>query len=452
MAAMQQDNPVGSATERLGSFVAAVSSNEINEALHHEAKRSLLNFFACALGAASEEAIGSAIDVLQPFSGPATATLVGRKEKLDAANACFINAVAANFYDFDDTHLNTVIHPTAPVAPVVLALSEGQGFSGREVIEAFVLGAEIECRIGNAVSPGHYARGWHITSTCGVFGAAAAAARLLRLSAEQTAHALGIAASQSSNLVENLATSAKNVGVGNSARNGLLAALFARKGYRAAPLAIEGPLGWARAMGDVAQMDEILGDLGTRWEFLKNTYKPYCCGIVFHTVVDACLQMRANGLKVDDIVSVTVSGDALLLARGDRKVNNERDARVSIHHCAAVALLTGDAGLSEFSPEVVARPDVVALRAKVIAKLDASIPTGGCEVIVVTREGTAMKARVLHARGSIQHPLSDAEIEAKAKTLAGRAQGCDISGLIRAVWSLDQAADAKVLMRSASAG
>lgn len=452
MAATRKENSVGSATDRLGAFVATVSSNEINEALQHEAKRSLLNFFACALGAASEDAIGSAIDVFQPFSGPATATLVGRKEKLDAANASFVNAVAANFYDFDDTHLNTVIHPTAPVAPVALALSERHGYSGRDLIEAFVLGAEVECRIGNAVSPGHYARGWHITSTCGVFGAAAAAARLMRLNAEQTAHALGIAASQSSNLVENLATSAKNVGVGNSARNGLLAALFAQRGYRAAPLAIEGPLGWARAMGDVPQVDEIVGDLGTRWEFLKNTYKPYCCGIVFHTVVDACLEMKAKGLKIDDIAAVTVSGDALLLARGDRKVNNERDARVSIHHCAAVALLTGAAGLSEFSPEVVARPDIVALRGKVVARLDASIPTGGCEVEIVTRDGARMKARVLHARGSLQHPLTDGDIEAKAKALAPRAQGCDISGLIRAVWSLDRAPDAKALMKTASAG
>ncbi len=452
MVAAQKDNSVRSATDRLGHFVASVSSNEINDTLQHEAKRSLLNFFGCALSAASDEAIVSAIGVLQPFSGPAIATLVGRKEKLDSASASFVNAVGANLYDFDDTHLNTVIHPTAPVAPVVLALSEQHGYSGREIIEAFVLGAEVECRIGNAVSPGHYARGWHITATCGVFGAAAATARLLRLTAEQTSHALGIAASQSGSLVENLATSAKNVGVGNAARNGLMAALFARQGYRAAPLAIEGPLGWARAMGDVPQMDDIVGELGTRWEFLKNTYKPYCCGIVFHTVVDACLDMRAKGLKVDDIERITVSGDALLLARGDRKVKNERDARVSIHHCAAVALLTGAAGLSEFSPEVVARPDVVALRAKVIAKLDASIPTGGCEVVVAMRGGGEMKARVLHARGSIQHPLSDGEIEAKAKALAPRAQGCDISGLIRAVWSLDQAADAKVLMRAASAG
>ncbi len=171
---------------------------------------------------------------MQPFAGPATTTLIGRK-KTDGASASFVNAVAANLYDFDDTHLNTVIHPTAPVAPVVLALSEQHGYSGRDLIEAFVLGAEVECRIGNSVSPGHYARGWHITATCGVFGAAAATARLLRLTAEQSAHALGIAASQSGSLVENLATSAKNVGVGNAARNGLMAALFARQGYRAAP-------------------------------------------------------------------------------------------------------------------------------------------------------------------------------------------------------------------------
>lgn len=452
MASTRNETAVGSATERLGAFVAAVSSDEINASLRREAKRSLLNFFGCALGAAGDDAVISAIGVLQPFSGPAAATVIGRKEKLDAASAGFVNAVAANLYDFDDTHLNTVIHPTAPVAPVALALSEQAGFSGRDVIEAFVLGAEVECRIGNAVSPGHYARGWHITATCGVFGAAAAAARLLRLTPEQTAHALGIAASQSGSLVENLATSAKNVGVGNAARNGLLAALFARAGYRAAPLAIEGPLGWARAMGDVPRMEEVVGDLGARWEFLQNTYKPYCCGIVFHTVVDACLEMREKGLKTDDIAGITVSGDALLLARGDRKVNNERDARVSIHHCAAVALLTGAAGLPEFSPDVVARPDVVALRAKVVAKLDATIPTGGCEVVVTTRGGGELKARVLHARGSIQHPLSDGEIEAKARALAPRAQGCDISGLISAVWSLDEAPDAKALMRAASAG
>ena len=161
-------------------------------------------------------------------------SLIGRPERLDILGASFINAAAANLLDFDDTHLRTVIHPTAPVAPAVLALAEAEGFSGAAVLHALILGIEIACRIGNGVSPGHYARGWHITATCGVFGAAAASAKLLGLSRAQIANALGIAASQSAGLVENLATAAKNVGVGNAARNGLFAALLAQRGYEAA--------------------------------------------------------------------------------------------------------------------------------------------------------------------------------------------------------------------------
>ena len=206
----------------------------------------------------------------------------------------FLNAISANLLAYDDTHLATVIHPTAPVAAPVLALAESRGASGRDVLAAFILGVEIECRIGNAVSPGHYARGWHITSPCGVFGAAAAAARLLGLPAPMIAHALGIAASQSAGTVENLPSAAKNVSVGNAARNGLFAALLAQGGYTGAPTSIEGPLGWARAMGDVPNMAALTGELGQSWQIAQNTYKPYPSGIVFHSVIDACLTLRAK--------------------------------------------------------------------------------------------------------------------------------------------------------------
>src|SRR5690606_6676422 len=138
-----------------------------------------------------------------------------------------------------------VIHPTAPVLPPLLALADRSGCTGRALIEAFVAGVDVACRLGLSVSPGHYALGWHITATCGAFGAAAASARLLNLTPVQTAHALGIAASAASGIVENLPTGAKNVGVGNAARNGLFAALVAQQGYIAAPRAIEAKLGWA---------------------------------------------------------------------------------------------------------------------------------------------------------------------------------------------------------------
>jgi 2-methylcitrate dehydratase PrpD len=231
--------------------------------VRHEGKRSLLNFIGCALGVAHAAPIEMALRVLLPLSGESRVTVLGRTEKLDPLGAAFVNAIGGNLLDYDDTHLRTVIHPSAPVAPAALALAEQRGLSGAAMLHAFILGCEVECRIGNAVSPGHYARGWHITSTCGVFGAAAASAKLLGLDATLTWHALGIAASQSAGIIENLPSAAKNVSVGNAARNGLFAALLAEQGCTAAPAAIEGALGWARAMGDEAAVPEITGAWAT---------------------------------------------------------------------------------------------------------------------------------------------------------------------------------------------
>jgi 2-methylcitrate dehydratase PrpD len=133
--------------------------------------------------------------------------------------------------------------------------------------------------------------------------------------------------------------------------------LLAQQGYEAAPRAIEGPLGWARAMGDDPDLERLLGGLGRTWEISRNTYKPYPAGIVFHAVIDACFKLReVVGRQTDQIASVTVQGSVLLLARGDRPVRNERDARVSIHHCVACGLLIGAAGVSEFARETVVRP------------------------------------------------------------------------------------------------
>ncbi len=317
------------------------------------------------------------------------------------------------------------------------------------MLHAFILGAEVECRIGNAVSPAHYARGWHITSTCGVFGSAAGCAKLLGLDAERTAHALGIAASQSAGTVENLPSGAKNVSVGSAARNGMFAALLAEQGYTAAPSAIEGTLGWARAMGDVPVVGEIIGELGDRWEFLANTYKPYPCGIVMHAVIDACLGLRLeHRLDAAEIAEIIVSGDQLLLDRGDRTVNNDRDARVSIHHCAAVSLLFGVAGLREFSDPVVHDPAVVALRGLTQAKLDAASPRGAATVLVRMRDGRALTSTVLHARGSTERPLTDREIAGKVRDLAthGAFPGA-IDSVIDAVWQLDTMATIEPLVR-----
>ena len=443
---MRQDDGQG-AGATFGNFVAAASWADV-AAQSHEAKRSILNFFATALGSAYDPAVASALRTLSPFSGAATSAIIGRPERLDALGAAFVNAVSANLLDFDDTHLDTIIHPAAPVAAPVLALAQARGFSGRDAITAFILGVEVECRIGNAVSPGHYARGWHITSTCGVFGAAAACAKLLGLSAEGITNAIGIAASQSAGIMENLPTAAKNVSVGNAARNGLFAALLAAEGYGSSARAIEGPLGWARAMGDEPDLERLVGGLGKSWEIAKNTYKPYPAGIVFHAVIDACFTLRSKlNQRVDDIASITVQGSALLLARGDRPVRNERDARVSIHHCAASALLLGQAGVPEFAEASVFRPDIVSLRQKVRAELDASLPDGAARVSIHLTSGETLSETVMAARGSLADPLSDLDIEAKLRDGA-RSSGTawQADAVIAGVWRLDAVADVSRLM------
>ena len=430
-------------------FVAGTTWTDI-AGQSHEAKRSILNFFATALGSAYDPAVDIALRVLSPFSGPATSAIIGRPERLDAMGAAFVNAISANLLDFDDTHLDTIIHPAAPVAAPVLALAQARGFPGREVLTAFILGVEVECRVGNAVSPGHYARGWHITSTCGVFGAAAACAKLLGLPADRISNAIGIAASQSAGIVENLPSAAKNVSVGNAARNGLFAALLAAEGYSASPRAIEGPLGWARAMGDEPDLARLTGGLGKTWEIAKNTYKPYPAGIVFHAVIDACFALRERlGPRIADIASVTVQGSALLLARGDRPVRNERDARVGIHHCAACALLLGTAGVTEFSEASVFRPDLVSFRQKVRAALDGSLPDGAARVAIQLASGETLEEIVMAAKGSLADPLSDRAIEAKLRDCARLGKSdWDIDRIIDRVWRIDTLDDVSSLMRA----
>ena len=176
--------------------------------------------------------------------------------------AAFLNAASGNVFDFDDTHIPTVIHPTAPVAPALFALAAQRRVSGAELLHAFVLGVEIECRLGNAISPGHYRRGWHITATCGVFGAAAAAGELVGLDTTHMIWALGNASAQSSGLVETLGTMAKSIGVGNAARNGLLAALFAERGFAGPDHPLEGPRGFIPVMGGDCDLAGLTAGLG----------------------------------------------------------------------------------------------------------------------------------------------------------------------------------------------
>src|SRR6516225_6683020 len=276
-------------TRRLARFVAETELDALPSPVVHQAKRALVNFFAVALTGCGEGAIEILLQSLATFSGGQQATVIGRGARLDALLAAFLNAASANVLDFCDTHVPTVIHPTAPVAPALFALGGLRRVSGRDLILAFVLGAEIECRIGIAISPSHYQRGWHITATCGVFGAAAASGKILALKTEPMVCALGLAATQAAGLCECLGTPAKSVHVGNAARNGLWSALLAAQGLTGPPEPLTGGQGYFHALAETPRLSTLTDGLGDSWEIMKTAFKPYPCGFVVHPVLDCVI-------------------------------------------------------------------------------------------------------------------------------------------------------------------
>ena len=432
-------------TQSLSRFVVDTKWEDIPDKARHEAKRALMNFFAVAIAGCRTEPVELALETLSDFSGGKQAAVIGRRERIDALSAAFLNAAGANVFDYCDTHLPTVVHPTAPLAPALLALAELRRVTGRELLAAFVLGFEIECRVGAAVSPGHYPRGWHITSTCGVFGAAAGAARLLGLRAEQVAWALGAAAPQSAGLCECLGWPAKSVSVGNAARNGLLSALLAEKGFSGPAEPIAGAQGWLAAMGEPPNWAAFEG-LGRSWEVNENSIKPYPAGFVIHPLLDCALDWRRQnpGATVE---RVAVRGNPLLLQRTDRReVATGREAQVSLQHATAAALVLGKAGLEQFTDACVNDAAVKAMRRRIDVAADPAISTIAIEVDFFTADGKKHTTSTKAARGSTSNPLKDVEIEQKLvdEARSWRADH-DIRPLIDAVWTLDKSDDVSTL-------
>lgn len=433
-------------TERLARFIVATRWDDIPLPVRHQAKRSFMNFFAVALAGCRTGPVETALASLREFSGGRQATLVGRSERIDALSAALLNGAAANVHDFCDTHLRTVIHPTAPVAPALLALAELRRVSGPDLLLGFILGNEIQARIGLAISPSHYNRGWHITSTLGIFGAASGCGKLLGLSEQQMVWALGTAATQASGLCECLGTPAKSVSVGNAARNGLWSALLAAKGFDGPPEPLAGVQGYYAALAENPDLPQVTDGLGESWELMATSYKPYPCGFVIHPVLDCVLDWRRDH-PGDEVARVVISGNPLLAIRTDRPdISTGRESQVSVQHAVAAALVTGKAGLDQFTDASVRDAKVAALRRKVEVMRDPAFSTIAAAVEITTADGKVHKLSQPAARGSDVNPLSDADLEEKLRIVAAAWEpGYDTKPLISAIWALEESSDVSKL-------
>lgn len=434
-------------TALLAKFACAHPSRGWSDAVEHEAHRTFYNWLGCAIGAARHEAADAAIGAVDMLQPAPQATVLGRSEKVDMASAALVNGITSHTFDFDDTHLKTIIHPAGPVASAVLALAEKNGARGRDVIDALVIGIDVACRIGNTMYPDHYDRGWHITGSTGMLGAAAGCARVLGLGEHETAMALGIAASQPVGLREQFGTMTKPFHPGGAARAGLMSALLASRGFTASPRALEAPRGFVQVASDKRAWHEVTDELGERFEISFNTYKPFACGIVIHPSIDACAQLKQKGVTAEQVERIELRVHSLVLElTGKKEPRDGLQGKFSVYHGCAAGLLFGRAGEEEFSDAVVNDPQVVDLRRKVVATVDDSVREESVYVTAVLKDGSRIDVHVEHAIGSMHNPLTDAQLEAKfghlVKPVLGERKARDIT---ETCWRLADVSDVRAL-------
>ena len=361
----------------------------------------------------------------------APSSVWGSSLRLSPPDAALANGTAAHALDYDDMCFVSLAHPSAPLVPAIVAVAEWMGATGRAVLGAYVVGFEIQARLGCLMNPRHYQRGWHCTSTLGALSAAAGSARVLGLDRAATAHALAIAASSASGLKENFGTMVKPLHAGLAARDGVLAAILAKGGMTSSAAALDGSQGYLHAFDSEREdLASVTADLGSRWEILDTgiTVKlyPSCAGT--HPSLDAVLDLIADErFTADAVERVDVDVDPIVptILIYDRPAT-ALEAKFSLPFCVAAALAFGRVGIDTFDDARIRDSTVAALMPRVMMRVDHEIgkgkpPLTEARVQVTLKDGRVLVREAHGAKGYPDNPASDADLEAKFLSCATRA-------------------------------
>ena len=452
-------NPASAgASARLAAEVAVARYAQLPPVVVHAFKRALLDHVTCALAGSSMPVSRALLSYYQETDASRSATVIGAEARLSAPNAALVNGANTHGLDFDDGTTHGSAHPSGAIFPAVLAAAEQHGADARAVILAATLGYDVMVRIAAAMHPVTAKRGFHNTPLAGVFGAAAAVAKLLRLDAAQTNNALGLAGSFAGGIRQYLDDGAeiKRIHPGKAARDGLLCAEFAKRGITGPGKVLEGRYGFADThTGGEFKWDRLLEQLGSRWEIAGIYFKPYPCCRHYHSAIDGIIALRDQyGLRPADVESLRIGLYAVGVNGHDHKhCDNILDAQMSAPVGTALALVDGAIAAHQFLPESLARPEVRRVVGLSDTQLDPECErlypgrrSGSVEIGI--KGGKKVSARVLDPKGEGENPMSDADLERKftanCEPIIGKRRCADI---LHAVWRFDEARDVGALVR-----
>jgi 2-methylcitrate dehydratase PrpD len=416
---MASTNP----TRALSSFIAGLRYEDIPDDQFQYVRKSVLDWLGCCLAGTREPAVRALNEVMEQMQGAAHATVIARGRRASVLDAALLNGAAGNLLDLDDVHPQLIGHPSSVLVPTLLALAEWKGATGRELATAYVAGYEAMVRMGLAMEPELYDRGWHATGVLGVFGACGAAARLLRLTEDQVVAALAIAATQAAGLRELFGTSSKCIHHGKAAMAGILACLWAQKGVDSAQDVVGGHFG-LRTISEPVRTEALLDGLGKRFHLSQTCYKRHAaCGSV-HAAVDAVLQLRSTpDFRVEDIERIEAITHQLCVSLTGHNAQAETAfaAKYSLHYSLALALLDGSADLDVFTDTRVQDPTVRALARRVHMTGDPEmkyIEAMPADITIVMKDGRQLRLRVDAPRGRPSNPMSWDDMADKFRRLA----------------------------------
>jgi 2-methylcitrate dehydratase PrpD len=423
-------------TAYVGRFVTTTTYEQIPADVIELGKKSILDGLGLALaGSRAESGPISRKYVEQLGVCNGKATIIGSAQKTSPRFAALVNGISIHADDFDDTQLaaakdrvyGLLMHPTVPVLPAIFALAEQRPVSGKEWMLAYHLGAEVECKVAEAIAPRHYQDGFHTTGTCGPFGSAAACAKLLKFDLPKTLNAFGLAASHSGGLRENFGTMTKPFQAGHAAESGLVSAELVALGWTAAEQILEADRGFFHAAGGSYDPSAIMDRLGKPWTFASPgvSLKPYPSGSLTHPAMTELARLiDAHKIQATQVQKVDVGANhnmTTTLLHHQPKTGLE--AKFSMEFCMAILLLEHKAGLSQFSDEVVQRPNVQEMIRKINFYVDPEAEGAGFDKMtsilkIHLTDGSVVTGRADFGKGSPANPMNFDEAAAKFRGCA----------------------------------